>query len=165
MSNNRPLWAPWRIDFICGTKEKRCFLCVKTSHDQASPEEPLMVYRGTTAFVILNRYPYNSGHLMVAPYRHTGDISELTSEERQEIMNLCVSAKEVLQKVMHPDAFNIGFNLGTAAGAGLAEHLHLHIVPRWNGDTNFMPVISDTRCVPEALEATATLIRQAWKQD
>ncbi|MFA7232014.1 MAG: HIT domain-containing protein [Victivallaceae bacterium] len=165
MSNNRPLWAPWRIDFIRGTKEERCFLCVKSSHDQDSPEEPLMIYRGTTAFVILNRYPYNSGHLMVAPYRHTGDISELTSEERLEIMNLCVSAKEVLQKVMHPDAFNIGFNLGTAAGAGLADHLHMHIVPRWNGDTNFMPVISDTRCVPEALEATARLICHAWRQD
>jgi ATP adenylyltransferase len=162
MSNDRPLWAPWRIEFIRGEKDKRCFLCGKESVNPEWPEESLVVFRGRTAFVILNRYPYNSGHLMIAPYSHTGDISELTVEERHEIMDLCVKAKEVLQKVMRPDAFNVGFNLGVAAGAGIADHLHMHIVPRWIGDTNFMPVISDTRCVPEALDETARIIRENW---
>ena len=162
MSNDRPLWAPWRIEFIRGEKDKRCFLCGKQSVNPEWPEESLVVFRGRTAFVILNRYPYNSGHLMIAPYSHTGDISELTVEERHEIMDLCVKAKEVLQKVMRPDAFNVGFNLGVAAGAGIADHLHMHIVPRWIGDTNFMPVISDTRCVPEALDETARIIRENW---
>ncbi len=162
MSNDRPLWAPWRIEFIKGEKEKRCFLCGKKSINPDWPEESLVVFRGTTAFVILNRYPYNSGHLMIAPYSHTGDISVLSVEERHEIMDLCVKAKEVLQKIMRPDAFNAGFNLGAAAGAGIADHLHMHIVPRWIGDTNFMPVISDTRCVPEALDETAKMIRANW---
>jgi ATP adenylyltransferase len=99
---------------------------------------------------------------MIAPYRHIGDIAELTTEEQHEIMDLCVYSKTVLQRLLYPHGFNIGFNLGTAAGAGLADHLHLHIVPRWNGDTNFMPVISDTRCVPEALNDTAILIRENW---
>lgn len=162
MSNDRPLWAPWRIEFIRGEKDKRCFLCGKQRVNPEWPEESLVVFRGRTAFVILNRYPYNSGHLMIAPYSHTGDISELTVEERHEIMDLCVKAKEVLQKVMRPDAFNVGFNLGVAAGAGIADHLHMHIVPRWIGDTNFMPVISDTRCVPEALDETARIIRENW---
>ena len=163
MSNDRPLWAPWRIEFITGEKEKRCFLCGKETVNPAWPEENLVIFRGKTSFVILNRYPYNSGHLMIAPYSHTGDISALTTEERYEIIDLCVNAKEVLHKTIFPDAFNVGFNLGTAAGAGIADHLHMHIVPRWSGDTNFMPVISDTRCVPQALEATAELIKANWK--
>jgi ATP adenylyltransferase len=163
MSNDRPLWAPWRIEFIRGEKENRCFLCGKETVNPAWPEENLVIFRGSASFVILNRYPYNSGHLMIAPYSHTGDISALTAEERHEIMDLCVKAKEVLQKTIFPDAFNAGFNLGTAAGAGIVGHLHMHIVPRWAGDTNFMPVISDTRCVPEALETTATLIRTNWE--
>ena len=113
-------------------------------------------------FVILNRYPYNSGHLMVVPYRHIGDIAELTAEERIELMDLTIKAKEVLKKVMNPEGFNIGFNLGLPAGAGVADHIHQHIVPRWNGDTNFMPVLGNTRVVPEALDATAELLRNAW---
>ncbi len=162
MSQDRPLWAPWRISFIRGEKEKRCFMCGLETPVENIPEEALIVHRGKAAFVILNRYPYNSGHLLVVPYRHLGDISGLTAEERLEVMDLCIRAKEVLDKVMCPAGYNVGFNLGLAAGAGVADHIHLHIVPRWNGDCNFMPVIGDTRVVPEALECTARLIRDAW---
>lgn len=164
MTENRPLWAPWRIAFIRGPKENRCFLCDNRHPNPASPEEELIVHRGQTAFAILNRYPYNSGHLLVAPYRHVGDIAELEKAERYELMDLCVEAKTVLQELLKPEAFNVGFNLGKAAGAGVADHLHLHIVPRWNGDTNFMPVLADIRCIPEALTATAELVRQHWSQ-
>jgi len=157
----RPLWAPWRIEFIRAKKSGECFLCGKKEKGE-SPEEPLIVARLERCFVILNRYPYNSGHLMVAPYRHVGDISELEGKESHEIMDACVMAKNALSSLMKPEGFNIGFNLGISAGAGLAEHIHLHIVPRWTGDTNFMPVIGDARVVPEALEKTAELIRGAW---
>lgn len=162
MSSNRPLWAPWRIEFIRGEKGKDCFLCENEQINPDSQEEALIVYRGKTCFVIVNRYPYNSGHMMVTPYRHIGDIEKLTAEERHELMDLCVDGKKVLHAAMQPDAFNVGFNLGNAAGAGLAEHLHMHIVPRWNGDTNFMPVLTDTRCVPEAIEKTTEILRNTW---
>lgn len=162
MSSNRPLWAPWRIDFIRGEKEKDCFLCNNEQINPDSQEETLIVHRGKTCFVIVNRYPYNSGHMMIVPYRHIGDIEKLTAEERHELMDLCIDCKKVLKVAMQPDAFNVGFNLGNAAGAGLAEHLHMHIVPRWNGDTNFMPVLADTRCVPEAIEKTAKILRNTW---
>ena len=162
MSQDRPLWAPWRISFIRGEKEKRCFMCGQQSPEETTPEEELIVYRGEHAFVLLNRFPYNSGHLLAAPYRHIGDISELTADERLELMDLCIKSKEVLDDVMHPAGYNVGFNLGLAAGAGVADHIHLHIVPRWNGDCNFMPVIGDVRVVPEALADTAALIRKAW---
>ncbi len=161
MSEPRPLWAPWRIDFIRGAKENRCFLCDKKD-DLSSPDEDMMIFRGQQVFVILNRFPYNSGHLMVAPYRHVGDIAELTTEEQSELMSMTIRAKQTLDRLMNPQGFNIGFNLGLAAGAGVADHIHLHIVPRWNGDTNFMPVIGDTRVVPEALVQTVKLIRDAW---
>ena len=164
MSSDRPLWAPWRIEFIRGEKEDTCFLCDNAQANPDSPEEPLIIYRGKTCFVIVNRYPYNSGHMMAAPYRHIGDIEKLTVEERHELMDLCVDCKKVLKAAMYPDAFNVGFNLGHAAGAGVAEHLHMHIVPRWNGDTNFMPVLADTRCVPEAIEKTAELLRKTWEK-
>jgi len=164
MSSNRPLWAPWRIEFIRGEKDKKCFLCDNEQKNSTSKEEDLIIYRGKTCFVIINRYPYNSGHMMVSPYRHIGDIEELSIEERHELMDLSVDCKKVLQAVMNPDAFNMGFNLGNAAGAGIADHLHMHIVPRWNGDTNFMPVLADTRCVPEALDETAKILRKAWRR-
>lgn len=164
MSSNRPLWAPWRIEFIRGEKDGSCFLCGNEAGKAGFTENPLVIYRGRTCFVIVNRFPYNSGHMMIAPYRHTGDIEELTAEERHEIMDLCVDCKKVLKAAMYPEAFNVGFNLGHAAGAGLEEHLHLHIVPRWNGDTNFMPVLADTRCVPEAIEETAELLRKTWQE-
>jgi ATP adenylyltransferase len=160
---NRPLWAPWRIEFIRSPKDKRCFLCGNEHDNPDSPEAPLIVKRGQTAFVILNRYPYNSGHLLIAPYRHQARLAGLTAAERGELMELAAEAEIILGKIMSPDAFNVGFNLGAAAGAGVADHLHMHIVPRWVGDTNFMPVLADTRCVPEALENTAEIIRNSWR--
>jgi ATP adenylyltransferase len=162
-NNNRPLWAPWRIDFIRSEKEKECFLCIDTT-DKTGDFDNLIIARGKEIFVILNRYPYNSGHIMISPYRHIGDISEMTKSERYEMMDLTVYAKTVLTNVLNPDGFNVGFNLGTAAGAGVADHIHMHIVPRWNGDTNFMPVLAGIHVVPESLNDTLKLLIAEWKK-
>lgn len=160
--SRRPLWAPWRIEYI---KEKDngegCFICDQLASAD-NGEENLVIARGETCFLLLNRYPYNSGHTMVSPYRHVGDISDLTDDELNETMALIVHMKAVLSDVMHPQGFNFGFNLGVGGGAGLLDHLHGHLVPRWVGDTNFMPVIADIRVVPEALNQTAAKLRQAW---
>ncbi|OGV37767.1 MAG: HIT family hydrolase [Lentisphaerae bacterium GWF2_45_14] len=164
LEEKRPLWAPWRIEFIRSKKDGSCFLCGQKK-GKRDDESTLVVARGENIFVILNKFPYNSGHLMIAPYRHTGDISELSADERRELLDLTVAAKNVLAKLMRPDGFNAGFNLGLAGGAGVADHIHFHIVPRWNGDTNFMPVIGGPRVVPEALEDTAQLIRENWSFD
>lgn len=158
---NRPIWAPWRIEYIRALKDDVCFLC-QNLKNKDKDEENLIINRGTNCFVMLNRFPYNSGHLMIAPYRHIGDISDLKKEERYEIMDLTVMAKELLKKAMQPEGFNIGFNLGPAAGAGLKDHIHLHIVPRWVGDVNFMPVLADIKVVPESLKETAELLRKVW---
>ena len=159
--HSRPIWAPWRIEYIRAPKEKGCFLCDKGRGGKAAEH---VIHRGDQAYVLLNEFPYNSGHLMVAPLRHVGDLADLTAEERREIMELLVQCQKVLTHVMAPQGFNIGFNIGTAAGAGVAEHVHGHVVPRWEGDTNFMPVFADVRVIPEALDQTADLIRQAWQQ-
>ena len=160
-NDNRPLWAPWRIDYILSNKTKECFLCNKKI--KSSDENEFMVIkRGKYSFVTLNAYPYNAGHLMVCPYDHVGNISNITKETLNEMMELCIESKEALDRVMHPQGFNIGFNLGIAAGAGLEEHIHLHIVPRWNGDTNFMPVLGNTRVVPQALRDSAEMIRKSF---
>ncbi|MBN2452404.1 MAG: HIT domain-containing protein [Lentisphaeria bacterium] len=155
----RPLWAPWRIEYIRGPKEGACFLCEKGQQDRDGDN---VVHRGPFAFVLLNEYPYNAGHLLVAPYRHVADLTDLSVEECNEVVALMVQSKAVLSRVMAPHGFNLGFNLGEAAGAGLAGHVHGHVVPRWCGDTNFMAVLADVRVVPEALAATAELLRQAW---
>jgi len=157
--SNRPLWAPWRIDFIRSEKDNSCFLCL----DNNKKNNNGIIFKGEYCFVIMNKYPYNAGHLLIAPYRHLNDLDLTTQNERIEIMNLCVSAEKTLKKTLNPDAFNIGFNLGASAGAGLKDHIHMHIVPRWNGDTNFMPVLADVRIVPEAIEATAELLENSWE--
>lgn len=145
------LWAPWRITYIEEhPNETGCFLC--KAHNDNQDEKHLIIYRGKECFCILNKYPYNSGHLMVAPNMHKPDISNLTDSETLEIMKLTSQMKEVLTKMMKPEGFNIGINLGKSAGAGLIGHFHIHIVPRWNGDTNFMPVISDVKVIPQSLE-------------
>lgn len=162
-NQQRPLWAPWRIEFIRSHKKGVCFLCDKKDNT-ATMEEPLIISRGEKAYVIMNRFPYNSGHLMVAPYRHVADISLLEKDELYEIMDLTVMSKNVLTKVMRPDGFNAGFNIGAASGAGLVEHIHFHIVPRWVGDTSFMPVLGDARIVPETLKNTAEMIKKAWSR-
>jgi ATP adenylyltransferase len=155
---NRPLWAPWRIDYILSEKTGECFLCDR-QQSSGKKDEFMIIFRGDYSFVMLNAYPYNSGHLMVCPYEHVGDISVIAKKKLNEMMELCVKSKEVLADVMNPGGFNIGFNLGLPAGAGLEEHIHMHIVPRWIGDTNFMPVLGNTRVVPQALQETADLLR------
>jgi ATP adenylyltransferase len=146
------LWAPWRIEYIQRTSESGCVLCQKPR--QKEDEANFILYRGQHNFIILNAFPYNPGHLMVAPYRHTGDLQDLTDAEAKEHFDIVKKSLELLKEVMEPAGFNIGLNLGRAAGAGIAEHIHTHIVPRWQGDTNFMPVLSDTKVVSEALIST-----------
>jgi ATP adenylyltransferase len=142
-------WAPWRMEYIRGLKEKGCFLCkaLAGTDDRAN----LVVRRGRTVATVINRYPYNNGHLMVCPYRHVAEIEALTPEERLETMDEVARAIAALRPAMRPAGFNVGVNLGRAAGAGLEEHLHVHIVPRWDGDTNFMPVLADVKVVPQSL--------------
>lgn len=145
------LWAPWRITYIQeAPKENNCFLC--NAFQDTQDEKHLVVHRGKECFCILNKFPYNSGHLMVVPNKHKADISDLTGQEMLEIMELTRDMKELLTKIMKPEGFNLGINLGKSAGAGLVGHIHLHIVPRWNGDTNFMPVVSDVKVIPQSLE-------------
>ncbi|ASJ12195.1 HIT family protein [Thermococcus thioreducens] len=144
------MWAPWRIEYIRSPKHDGCIFCdfPKENRDR----ERLILYRGKHAFVIMNNYPYNPGHVMIAPYRHVGRWEDLTDEELLEIMKLSQLMIKALKKTMNPHGFNMGVNLGRVAGAGIDDHVHLHIVPRWNGDTNFMPVIADTKVIPESLE-------------
>lgn len=157
-SNKNRLWAPWRIKYILSEKSGECFLCNREKSGRS--DDYMIIARRQNAFVMMNAYPYNSGHLMITPYKHVGELENLKQETLYEIMDLCVHSQNVIKKVMRPDGFNIGFNLGNSAGAGLEEHLHMHIVPRWNGDTNFMPVIGDTRVVPQAIEETAKILRK-----
>jgi ATP adenylyltransferase len=145
------LWAPWRMEFIAGEKPDGCFLCEAAEADGESDAELLVLERGKHAFVIMNRYPYNNGHLLVAPIRHGGEFCEMTSDESAEVMALAQRWQRIIREVMRAEGFNMGMNLGKCAGAGVADHLHLHIVPRWNGDTNFMPVVADAHVVPQAL--------------
>jgi len=157
----RPLWAPWRIEYIREDKvDDSCFLC---RAPQEHETENLVIARGNQCFVMLNAFPYNSGHVLISPFEHVADLEELDDNVHHELMDLIVKTKTVLRNVMWPDGFNVGFNLGSAAGAGVEEHIHGHIVPRWEGDTNFMPVLSNTRVVPEALEDTAKLLREKWE--
>jgi ATP adenylyltransferase len=157
---NKLLWAPWRMGYINGEKEDGCLFCRKAEGLDDVADH--VVARGERSFVLLNLFPYNSGHLMVAPYRHTGELEDLAPEEIADLMALVRKAVEVLKNCLRPEGFNVGFNLGKAAGAGIVDHIHLHIVPRWQGDTNFMPVISDTRVVPQALDDTGRLLRDAF---
>lgn len=145
------LWAPWRIKYITGDKEEGCIFCQKPK--EGNDKDNLILYTGETGFIIMNRYPYSNGHLMTVPYKHTNNFSDLTQEERLELMNLTAKCIDILQ-VIKPEGFNIGMNLGRTGGAGIDDHLHFHVVPRWNGDTNFMPVIGDVRVMPEYLEET-----------
>ncbi len=155
----RQLWAPWRIKYILMEKPKGCIFCLKPKEER--DEENLILYRGRTCFVMLNMFPYNNGHLMIAPYRHVPSIEQLTDEELLELGILAKAMLKLLRKVMNPDGFNIGFNIGRVAGAGIEDHVHMHIVPRWNGDTNFMPIICDTKVIPEGLFDTYRRLKEA----
>ncbi|AFL94461.1 hypothetical protein containing Histidine triad-like motif [Thermococcus cleftensis] len=153
------LWAPWRIEYIRSPKHDGCIFCDFPRENR--DRERLILYRGKYSFVIMNNYPYNPGHVMVAPYRHVANWEELTEEELLEIMKLTQLMIRAIKKVMSPHGFNLGVNLGRVAGAGIDDHVHLHIVPRWNGDTNFMPVIADTKVIPESLEEAYDELKRA----
>ncbi len=168
-------WAGWRSDYITSAfagdadtpssgivdEDGEGSLFERILRSGRPDEETYILKRGATAFVILNAYPYNSGHLMVLPYKQVADFTDLTDDEILDLMKLMRRCQAALTQVMKPDGFNIGVNLGRVAGAGIAEHLHIHVVPRWNGDTNFMPVLGQTTIVPQALAELATLLRAA----
>ncbi len=146
------IWAPWRMEYIQMEKAEGCILCDKPGED--SDVANYVLYRGDKNFVIMNSYPYNPGHLMVAPYRHLASLGEMTEEERHEHFDIVSRSIEVLRQAFSPGGFNLGMNMGKVAGAGIEAHIHTHIVPRWQGDTNCMPVISGVRVIPEALAET-----------
>ena len=145
------IWAPWRMTYIGGidSNDDACFLCAAAKGD---PGEHLVVWKNDLTFCVLNRYPYNNGHLLVSPIRHEGHVEALTGEETTALMSDTIRAQKLLAEVVHAHGFNWGLNVGRCAGAGLVDHLHMHIVPRWDGDTNFMPVFADVKIIPQALE-------------
>jgi len=151
----KPLWAPWRLEYIQHADElDRCIFC--------EPEPELLVARGETALVVLNKFPYSSGHVLVAPQRHVGDFGAVEANEASDVHALAAHAIDALRATYAPQGFNLGWNIGRVAGAGIEDHVHLHVVPRWNGDTNFMPVLADVKVLPEHLAATAERLRDAW---
>jgi len=155
------LWTPWRLAYVteASTPAPGCIFCAALAGLDA---DPLVVHRASRSYVILNKFPYNNGHLMVVPHRHVGRLAELDSAEVGELMHLTQLAERVLASVYAPHGFNMGLNLGTSAGAGIADHLHMHVVPRWSGDTNFISVVGETRVLPEELPATAGRLRAAF---
>jgi ATP adenylyltransferase len=153
------LWAPWRLEYIRGPKDEECIFCRAISGDD---EKYWVVHRGDHCFVILNTYPYNNGHVMIAPYAHEPTIDPLDDPTLLEMMQLVKRSTDALREVYRPDGFNIGINQGAAAGAGIEEHVHQHVVPRWGGDTNFMPVIGDTRVLPQALSYSWNELRRVF---
>ena len=151
------IWAPWRMEYILAEKPEKCILCEKPAQD--TDTENYILYRGDNNFVIVNAYPYNPGHLMVAPYRHIASLSEMAEEERKEHFDIVSRSVEVLKLELNPGGFNLGVNLGAVAGAGIDDHIHTHIIPRWQGDTNLMTVVADVRVVPEALADTYSKLK------
>jgi ATP adenylyltransferase len=155
------LWAPWRMEFIERPREPSggCIFCDLPA--AGMDEEHYIIHRSDLSFIMLNRFPYNNGHLLVASFSHVQELSGLSSLEKLDLMNLTDLGCRILQEAYHPEGYNVGMNLGRVAGAGIPGHLHVHIVPRWNGDTNFMPVIGDTRVLPEMLSASYERLRTA----
>lgn len=146
------IWAPWRIEYILGQKPDACVFCL--SEDKTLDRERLILYRGEHCFVIMNRYPYNNGHLMISPYRHVSCITELNADEAAEMMALTQKCTTILKSHFKTQGVNIGYNIGSAAGAGIKDHLHCHLVPRWNGDANFITVLADVHTIPQHLDET-----------
>jgi len=153
----RNLWAPWRMEYISAPRNIECFLCsyAKSNRD----DELFILKRGKYSYIVLNAYPYNNGHLMIAPYRHIVYPNDLTFEESMEIMGFISLSIDVLKRALSPDGFNIGVNIGRAAGAGV-EHLHFHVVPRWFGDTNFMPIVSETKVISQHIRSTFEVLKK-----
>jgi len=153
------LWAPWRIQYVTRPKETGCILCQKSKENK--DETNFILHRSQNNFIILNAFPYNPGHLMIAPYRHIANLQDLSDDEVTDHFNLVKKSLALLKEILNPDGFNIGLNIGKVAGAGIEEHLHTHIVPRWQGDVNFMPVLSNTKVISEELAATYKKLRVA----
>ncbi|MDR7545327.1 MAG: HIT domain-containing protein [Armatimonadota bacterium] len=155
----RQLWAPWRLSYVAGPREPGCVFCQvpQAGDDRAA----LIVHRGELVYVLLNRYPYNSGHLMVVPFRHVARLDQLSADEAEALIRLTGQAIAGLERAMAAEGFNVGLNLGRAAGAGIEDHLHVHVVPRWAGDTNFMPVLGDTKVLPQHLDETYSRVAEA----
>jgi len=154
------LYSPWRLQYILSEKEKGCIFCIKP-HEK-DDQKNLILYRSSLSFVIMNLYPYNNGHLVVVPNKHVSRLNDLSKEEYSDLFELVILTEKVLTNVYHSDGFNIGLNLGKAAGAGIAEHLHVHVVPRWNGDSNFMHSINGIRVIPEAFETAFAKIKEGF---
>jgi len=154
------IWAPWRTAYIelKPSDRTKCFLCAKLKEKKDSKN--LIIKRGKNCFAVLNLYPYNAGHLLIAPNRHKANLEDLSPLEMQELFSLMLEMKKALTKTIKPEGFNIGFNLGDIAGAGLTSHLHLHLVPRWKGDTNFMPVVGATKVMPKSLDSLCKELRR-----
>jgi ATP adenylyltransferase len=162
------LWAPWRLAYVAAPKEKKpaaddCFICrgIASTDDRAN----LLVHRSELSVVVLNRFPYNNGHLLIAPREHKGRPDQLSPEQLLDLQLVLRQMIAVLEKQLTPDGFNVGLNLGAAAGAGLPGHLHWHVVPRWNGDTNFMPVLTDVKVIAQSLDALYDVVRQGLRGD
>ena len=156
------LWAPWRLDYIQGPKPDECIFCAKPAADD--DEDSYIVHRGERCFVILNAFPYNNGHVMIAPYRHLPSIEELDETELLELMTLARRSLAALGEAYAPEGYNLGINQGKIAGAGVEDHVHLHVVPRWGADTNFMPVIGDTRVLPQSLKDSYKALKQRFTE-
>jgi len=160
---NQRIWAPWRLAYVSDASkdtEDECIFCAKPA--EGDDEANLIVHRGESCFVILNLFPYTNGHLMVAPFTHTGRLQEIEPATIAEMMSLAQRSMNRLEEVYAPHGYNVGFNQGRSAGAGVEHHIHMHVVPRWGGDTNFMPVISDTRVMPQTLEQSYEALRGAF---
>ena len=158
----KPLWAPWRLEYIEHADElPGCLFCLAAEGDDV---DGLVVRRGGGAFALLNKFPYSSGHLMVAPYRHGAEFGDLDADEALEIQRLAAQGLGALSSVYGPQGYNIGWNIGRVAGAGVVDHVHMHVVPRWAGDTNFMPVLADVKVLPEHLLETRRKLAEAWPE-
>jgi ATP adenylyltransferase len=155
------LWAPWRMEYIAGEQRPGCLFCRVIEHPD-DPDAELVVWRPEGALVIMNKFPYNPGHTMVVPIAHVPGLENLDEEQTTHLMRAVRRAIDVLRGTMNPEGFNVGANIGRAAGAGIPDHVHFHVVPRWNGDTNFMPVIDDVKVVGEALTTTAAKLREVF---
>jgi ATP adenylyltransferase len=153
------LWAPWRLSYVTGARPEGCVFC---HHLTQTDEDALIVHRGEHCYVVLNLYPFGSGHLMIVPFRHVAAPRDLSAEERVEVWELLDRALAAIEQALGAHGHNVGFNLGAAAGAGIADHLHLHVVPRWSGDYNFMPVLADIRVMPQYLAETRAALVAAW---
>jgi len=156
------LWSPWRLDYVTGKSPKGTSGCIFCDAIAGGHQSDLVVFRGATCFVILNLYPYNNGHLMIVPNRHLARLSDATPEELHELIDLTQRAESVLTEAYVPHGMNMGINLGKPAGAGVLDHIHLHVVPRWHGDTNFMTVVGATRVLPEELPQSAARLRELF---